>query len=69
MPDSELWWERPDLRYRDGGLEFGGRDLAALAAEGTPAYVYRAGRVCENLGRLRGGARRRRAHRTTPISR
>ena len=54
MAGSGLWWERPDLRYRDGRLEFGGRDLATLAAEGTPAYVYRAGRVRENLERLRG---------------
>jgi diaminopimelate decarboxylase len=53
MAASGLWWERPDLRYRGGRLEFGGRDLSALAAEGTPAYVYRAGRMCENLGRLR----------------
>ena len=53
MAANGLWWERPDLRYRGGRLEFGGRDLSALAAEGTPSYVYRAGRVCENLGRLR----------------
>jgi diaminopimelate decarboxylase len=51
---SGLWWERPDLRYEDGRLLFGGRDLAAIADEGTPAYVYRAGRARENLGRLRG---------------
>jgi diaminopimelate decarboxylase len=53
MTGSELWWERPDLRYRDGQLEFAGRGLAALAAAGTPAYVYNAGRVRENLARLR----------------
>ena len=53
MPGSGLWWERPDLHYRDGRLLFAGRELAALAAEGTPAYVYRAGRVRENLARLR----------------
>ena len=53
MPDSGLWWERPDLRYRGGSLEFGGRDLATLAADGTPAYIYRADRVRENLLRLR----------------
>jgi diaminopimelate decarboxylase len=54
MPVSGHWWERPDLRYRDGHLEFGGRDLSEIAAEGTPAYVYRAGRVLENLERLSG---------------
>lgn len=52
-----LWWERPDLHYRDGRLLFGGRELADLAAEGTPAYVYRSGRVHENLSRLRAAAR------------
>jgi len=54
MAGGGLWWERPDLRYRDGRLEFGGRNLAALATAGTPAYVYYAGRVRENLERLRG---------------
>ena len=53
MTRSDLWWERPDLRYRDGRLEFAGRELAPLAAAGTPAYVYSAGRVRENLARLR----------------
>ena len=54
MEDSGLWWERADLRYQDGRLAFGGHDLASLAAEGTPTYVYSAGRVRANLGRLRG---------------
>ncbi len=53
MTSGQLWWERPDLCYRDGRLHFGSRDLAALAAAGTPAYVYHAGRVRENLSRLR----------------
>jgi diaminopimelate decarboxylase len=53
MSDARLWWERPDLCYRDGRLELAGGDLAALAGEGTPAYVYRAGRVRDNLLRLR----------------
>ena len=52
MSDSAHWWERSDLRYREGRLEFAGQDLAALAAAGTPAYVYNAGRVRENLARL-----------------
>lgn len=54
MPASGLWWERPDLGYREGELEFGGCDLLPIARQGTPAYVYRAGRVLENLGRLSG---------------
>ena len=53
MAGGRLWWERPDLRYEEGQLLFGGAKLAALAADGTPAYVYRAGRVRENLDRLR----------------
>jgi diaminopimelate decarboxylase len=53
MAGSGLWWERPDLHYRDGRLLFGGREMSELAAEGTPTYVYRAGRVRENLSRLR----------------
>ena len=54
MEGSGHWWERADLRYQDGRLVFGGHDLASLAAEGTPTYVYSAGRVRENLERLRG---------------
>jgi diaminopimelate decarboxylase len=54
MPGKRHWWERPDLHYRDGRLEFGGCDLLAIAREGTPAYVYRAGRVRENFERLAG---------------
>ncbi len=52
MTAREFWWERPDLRYRDGRLEFASHDLVALAAAGTPTYVYHAGRVRENLERL-----------------
>lgn len=53
MGCSGFWWERADLCYQDGRLVFGGHDLASLAAVGTPAYAYSAGRVRENLGRLR----------------
>ncbi len=53
MADGRLWWERDDLCYRDGSLQFGGRDLAALAAAaGTPIFVYLAARVRDNLRRL-----------------
>jgi diaminopimelate decarboxylase len=52
MPGAGLWWEREDLSYRDGRLTLGGHDLAAIAEQGTPAYVYRAGRISENLRRL-----------------
>ncbi len=52
MPGAGHWWEREDLCYRDGRLALGGHDLAAIAEAGTPAYVYRAARVGENLRRL-----------------
>lgn len=52
MGGGRLWWERDDLGYRDGRLAFGGRDLAGIAAGGTPAFVYRPARVLENLARL-----------------
>jgi diaminopimelate decarboxylase len=54
LSPGSLWWERADLRYRSGRLEFAGRDLEGLARQGTPAYVYSAGRVLDNLARLRG---------------
>ncbi|HET8691132.1 MAG TPA: hypothetical protein VFM30_03295 [Steroidobacteraceae bacterium] len=53
MGGGRLWWERDDLGYREGRLVFGGRDLAAIAEAGTPAYVYRPARAVENLARLR----------------
>jgi diaminopimelate decarboxylase len=55
MATEKPWWERDDFGYRNGRLHFGGRDLAAfVAASGTPTYVYRAGRVRDNVERLRG---------------
>ncbi len=53
MTHERLWWERDDLCYRDGRLHFGGRALAPFADDGTPVFVYRAGRVRDNLERLR----------------
>ena len=53
MTAQRLWWEREDLGYRDGRLCFGSQDLESFAnASGTPAFVYRAGRVRDNLERL-----------------
>jgi diaminopimelate decarboxylase len=55
MAAQRLWWEREDLCYREGVLCFGNQSLDHLAASsGTPAFVYRAGRVRDNLERLRG---------------
>jgi diaminopimelate decarboxylase len=52
MADRQ-WWERDDLCYRDGRLQLGGSELAPIAEAGTPAFVYSAVRVRENLLRLR----------------
>ena len=54
MAQERLWWERDDLCYRGGRLQFGGSELHAIAAEaGTPTFVYLAARVRANLERLR----------------
>ena len=54
MRIDRLWWERDDLGYRDGRLQLGGSDLAPFAQAGTPAFVYDAARVRDNLQCLRG---------------
>jgi diaminopimelate decarboxylase len=47
------WWQRADLCYRQGQLNFAGRSAAELARQfGTPSFVYSAARVRENLRRL-----------------
>lgn len=55
-PSTEVapqWWQRRDLRYRDGRLYFGEVRMNELATQvGTPAYVCRAVRVKENIERL-----------------
>lgn len=53
MRIDRLWWERDDLCYRDGRLQLGGSELAPFAQAGTPAFVYHAARVRDNLLRLR----------------
>jgi len=53
--NGRQWWERADLGYRDGRLQFAGQDLETIAqASGTPTFVYSAARVRANLERLRG---------------
>lgn len=49
------WWERPDRHYdQTGQLWLAGRPVAELVATtGTPAYVYCAARVSQNVARLR----------------
>ena len=53
MMRERLWWERDDLHYQEGQLQFAGTDLTQLAySAGTPAFVYHAARVQANLNRL-----------------
>ncbi len=52
------WWQRADLGYHTGRLQFAGRDLQAQVAQtGTPAFVYSAARVRANLERLQAALR------------
>jgi diaminopimelate decarboxylase len=62
---TNFWWQRPDLGYRQGRLQFAGNDLSRLAESGgTPLYAYSARRIRANLDRLRGAlAKRVRTHR------
>lgn len=53
MMTQRLWWERDDLGYGNGRLQFAGCDLGELVQQaGLPTYVYSAARVKENIGRL-----------------
>ena len=46
MTMANYWWEREDLHYAAGALQFGGQDVAALArAAGTPLYLYHFARI------------------------
>ena len=49
------WWERADRHYdASGQLWLGGRRVRDLVGEtGTPAYVYCAARISQNVARLR----------------
>jgi diaminopimelate decarboxylase len=48
------WWQRADLCYQDNHLHFAGHRVADLAGQfGTPAFVYSAKRVRENIERVK----------------
>ncbi|MDA0790511.1 MAG: diaminopimelate decarboxylase [Proteobacteria bacterium] len=52
--DSFAWWQRPDLCYQDGQLQFAGNWVKDLIAEhGTPTFVYSGQRVASNIQRLK----------------
>ena len=51
--DGTFWWERDDLRYRNGRLYLAGQDVAAIATQaGKPLYLYSLDRVEANMGRV-----------------
>jgi diaminopimelate decarboxylase len=48
------WWQRLDLCYQQKHLHFAGHRVADLARQfGTPAFVYSAKRIKENIERLK----------------
>ncbi len=52
--NSPDWWQRADLCYRQQQLYFSGHAVEDLARQfGTPAFVYCAGRVRENIERVK----------------
>lgn len=52
-PCNPLWWERDDLCYHEGRLEFAGKDVCGLAdAMGTPLFLYSTERVAANIKRV-----------------
>jgi diaminopimelate decarboxylase len=50
---SLSWWQRPDLSYQHGYLEFAEHRVVDLAAQcGTPSFIYSARRIQHNLLRV-----------------
>ena len=48
------WWQRPDLCYRKKHLHFSEYKVTDLARQfGTPAFIYSAKRVRENIDRIK----------------
>ena len=74
-----MWWEREGLAYnKDNKLIFSGENVQELGEKlGTPAFLYSAGRITENINRLkkaldRAGVRNRifyalKANRFSPL--
>ncbi len=53
-PNYLSWWQRPDLGYQDGQLQFAGNLVKDLIAEhGTPTFVYSSQRIANNIQRLK----------------
>jgi diaminopimelate decarboxylase len=53
-PSYFSWWQRADLCYQEGQLQFAGNLVKDLAAEhGTPTFVYSGQRIESNIQRLK----------------
>ncbi|NBS26542.1 MAG: diaminopimelate decarboxylase [Gammaproteobacteria bacterium] len=53
-PAYFTWWQRSDLGYQQGELNFAGSAVRELIAEhGTPTFVYSKQRVTDNIQRLK----------------
>ncbi|MGA1066497.1 MAG: diaminopimelate decarboxylase [Alphaproteobacteria bacterium] len=53
-PAYFTWWQRSDLGYQQGELNFAGSAVRELIAEhGTPTFVYSKQRVADNIQRLK----------------
>ena len=49
-----IWWQRPDLGYRNHRLHMDGKDVEGLARRfGTPTFLYSAARIQANIQRLK----------------
>ncbi|MDH5183010.1 MAG: diaminopimelate decarboxylase [Gammaproteobacteria bacterium] len=50
---ESYWWQRDDLKYQAGKLNFAGHDVDGLAKmHGTPSFFYSAERLTANVQRL-----------------
>jgi diaminopimelate decarboxylase len=48
------WWQRPDLCYHEGQLQFSKNSVKDLISEyGTPTFVYSGQRIIDNVQRLK----------------
>ncbi len=51
--DTNAWWQRDDLCYRDKQLFFAGQKVTELARQfGTPTFFYNTQRLKDNISRL-----------------
>lgn len=54
MDNTNYWWERHDLKYKNSVLELSGVSCNEIVSEnGTPLFVYSKNRILENIHRLK----------------